>query len=34
MLPGVTNGQAHCLYERYALNVLISLREFCRHVPS
>ena len=28
MLPDVINGQAHCLYVRYALNVLISLREF------
>ena len=34
MLPNVINGQAHCLYVRYALNVLISLREFCRHIPS
>ena len=33
MLPDVINGQAHCLYVRYALNVLISLREFCRHIP-
>ena len=28
MLPDVINGQAHCL------NVLISSREFCRHIPS
>ena len=34
MLPDVINGQAHCLYVRYAQNVLISLREFCRHIPS
>ena len=34
MLPDVINGQAHCLYVRYALNVFISSREFCRHIPS
>ena len=34
MLPDVINGQAHCLYVRYALNVLISLRKFCRHIPA
>ena len=34
MLPDVINGQAHCLYVRSALNVLISRREFCRHIPS
>ena len=35
MLPDVINGQAHCLYVRYLpKNVLISSREFCRHIPS
>ena len=34
MLPDVIKGQAHCLYVRYAFNVLISLREFRRHIPS
>ena len=34
MLTDVINGQAHCLYVRYAKNVLISLRKFCRHVPA
>ena len=34
MLPDVINGQAHCLYVRFAKNVLISLTEFCRHIPS
>ena len=34
MLPDVINGQAHFLYVRYAKNVLISSREFCRHIPS
>ena len=34
MLPDVINGQAHCLYVRYAKNVLISSREFRRHIPS
>ena len=34
MLPDVINGQAYCLYVRCAYNVLISLREFCRHIPS
>ena len=34
MLPDVINGQAHRLYVRYALNVLISSKEFCRHIPS
>ena len=33
MLPDVINGQAYCLYVRYALNILISLRECCRHIP-
>ena len=33
MLPDVINEQAHCLYRRYAENVLISLREFRRHIP-
>ena len=28
MLPDAINGQAQCLYARYALNVLISSREF------
>ena len=28
MLPDVINGQAHCLYIRYALNVLISSGNF------
>ena len=31
MLPDLINGQAHCLYIRY---VLISSREFRRHIPS
>ena len=30
MLPDVING----LYVRYAYKCLISLREFCRHIPS
>ena len=34
MLPDVINGQAHCLYVSFALNVLISSREFYRHIPS
>ena len=34
MLPDVINGQAHCLHVRYAKNVLIFSREFCRHIPS
>ena len=34
MLPDVINGQAHCLCVRYAKNVLISLREFYRRIPS
>ena len=34
MLPDVINGQAHCVYVRYTLNVLISSREFSRHIPS
>ena len=34
MLPDVINGQAYCLYVRYAYNVLISLKEFCIHIPS
>ena len=34
MLPGVINGQAHCLYEDMPKNVLISLGEFRRRIPS
>ena len=34
MLPDVINAQAHCLYVRYAKKVLISSKEFCRHIPS
>ena len=34
MLPDVINGQARCLYVRLPKNVLISSREFCRHIPS
>ena len=34
MLLDVIYGQAHCLYVRYGLNVLISSREFRRHIPS
>ena len=35
MLPDVINWQAHCLNVRYcSKNVLISSREFCRHIPS
>ena len=34
MLPDVINGQAHCLDVSMPKNVLISSREFCRHIPS
>ena len=34
MLPDEINEQTHCHYVRYALNVLNSSREFCRHIPS
>ena len=34
MLPDIINGQAHCLYLTYAEHVLISSREFRRHIPS
>ena len=34
MLPVVINGQAHCLYVRYASNVLITTRKFSRPIPS
>ena len=34
MLPDVINGQAHCLYLDMPKNVLISSKEFCRHIPS
>ena len=34
MLPDVINGQAHCFYEDMPKNVLISSREFCKHIPS
>ena len=34
MLPDGINGQAHCLYIRYAYNGLISSREFRRHIHS
>ena len=34
MLPDVINGQAQCLYVKMPKDVLISLREFCRHIPS
>ena len=35
MLPDVINGQAHIVFaEDMPKNVLISSREFCRHIPS
>ena len=34
MLPDIINGQAHCLYVRYALKCFNLLGEFCRHIPS
>ena len=34
MLPDVINGQAHVFTYDMPKNVLISSREFCRHIPS
>ena len=34
MLPDVINGQAHCLYVRYALKCFNLLEGICRHIPS
>ena len=34
MLPDVINGQAHCLYVRYALNCFNLLEGILQHIPS